>query len=242
MAHKGSRKHILDLIDRSDFVETINSILQPYNVIVLDTNTVQPKGLKDDAEYELQFFIDKHNLNQHFPPLSNFNFNKWWNPNGGKAPTWDMVTMCEVNGKKGVLLVEAKAHVGEFDRKPKRLKVNSSQGSVNNHNNIEKRIDKACNSLNISNDGFAIAINKHYQLSNRVTFAWQLSQQKVPVVLFYLGFTGDTYFKDYFEDDSHWEQEFDKYIENVVPKNFINSTTSEFLFIHSALAVQSKNQ
>lgn len=241
MEHKGSKKHVLDLIDRDDFIYSLNTILQPYDASITDKKTVQPKGIKDVSEYGIQSYINKHKLAERFPSLKdeNSNLNKWWNPSGGKAPTWDMISLCQLNGKDALLLVEAKAHIKEFDIKGKRLKEEHSDGSKSNHSNIKDKIKKACSSLNVNCTGFDISIEKHYQLSNRVAFTWKLNQLNVPVVLLYLGFTGDDYFKkDFFKDYSHWENEFNKYIDGVVPSSFINSKKSEFLFIHKSLAIK----
>ena len=61
----------------------------------------------------------------------------------------------------------------------------------------------------------------------------------VPVVLLYLGFTGDTYFKkDLFINDSHWVEKFNKYIDGVVPVDFINEKKSDFIFIQSSLPIK----
>lgn len=238
MVYKGSKKHILNLIDSNDFIDIINTILWPYNAYVSDKNTVQPKGRNDAAEYGLQAFINKHNLAHTFPQLNDFNFNNWWMPSGGKAPTWDMLSLCQINGKEGILLVEAKAHVGEFSKSGKpALREGCSSGSYTNHTKIEHCIQDACNHLKSSYNGFHISVNQHYQLSNRIAFAWQLQQLNVPVVLLYLGFTGDTYFKDYFKDGHHWKSEFRKYTSGVIPDTFINTKESDFLFINSSLPV-----
>lgn len=240
MEHKGSKKHILELIDSNDFITTMNSILNPYDAVFIDTKMMQPKGKKDEKECGLQSFINNNKLTERFPTLTDFDFNTWWKPSGGKAPTWDMISLCQLNGKEAILLVEAKAHKSEFNRSGKRqLKENASEGSKINHSNIETRIKEACDNLNTKNNGFKISIAKHYQLSNRVAFAWQLQQLNVPVVLLYLGFTGDDYFKtDFFEDHTHWEEEFTKYIKDVIPVNFINKNESDFLFIHSSLPIK----
>jgi hypothetical protein len=239
MAHKGSRKHVLNLLDQEDFIYSLNKILQPYDASITDKKTVQPKGEKDTSEYGIQSFIDKHILYERFPSLIDFNFNKWWKPCGGKAPTWDMISLCQLKGKDALLLVEAKAHKSEFNKYGKRpLKENPSNGSETNLSNIEARISEACDNLNSKNKGFKISIDSHYQLSNRVAFAWRLNQLNVPVVLLYLGFTGDDYFKDFFKNDSIWKDKFDKYIDGVVPRNFINSKKSEFLFINTSLPIK----
>ncbi len=240
MVYKGSKKHVLDLIDREDFINSLNNILRPYDASFTDRKTVQPKGIKDASEFGLQSYINKHKLAERFPLLIDFNFDKWWKPCGGKAPTWDMISLCQLDGKDALLLVEAKAHKSEFNRYGKApSKGKPSVGSETNLKSIEGKIKEACDNLNYNCHGFNISTEKHYQLSNRVAFAWKLKQLNVPVVLLYLGFTGDTYFKqDFFEYDSHWEEGFNKYIEAVVPRNFINSTKSEFLFIHTSLPIK----
>jgi hypothetical protein len=234
---KGSRKHVLELIDNPNYISIMNNILVPFDIILEDKKTVQPKGFIDSSEYRLQRFVNEHKLVNIFPSLKGFNFNKWWNPHGGGAPTWDMISLCKLNGKDAILLVEAKAHTSEFDTYRKKKKVNPSDGTKANHINIEKRIKEACDSLNNTNKGFNVSINKHYQLSNRVAFSWKLNQLNIPVVLLYLGFTGDTYFKDFFIDNNHWEKEFKHYLEGVVPYDFLNSSLSEFLFIQSSLPI-----
>lgn len=241
MKFKGSAKHILELIDSPKFITTVNKILSPFDAVLKDNKTVQPKGLMDYSEYTLQHYINKHKLANTFPNLVNFNLNTWWNPQGGKAPTWDMISLCKLNGKDALLLVEAKAHISEFDTYGKKEKDNPTDGSIANRINIEKRIKEACDYLNNTNKGFNVSINKHYQLSNRIAFSWKLNQLNIPVVLLYLGFTGDTYFTDYFTDNNHWEIEFKKYLQGVLPYDFINSASSEFLFIQSSLHIQAND-
>lgn len=237
MKFKGSAEHILNLIDSPKFLASINNILTPFNAVLMDKKTIQPKGRIDYSEYSLQRYINFHKLTNTFPNLASFNFNSWWNPSGGKAPTWDMISLCKLNGKDALLLVEAKAHVRELDTKGKRVLANQSIGSKQNLINIENRIKEACEDLNSTNNGFNISIKTHYQLSNRLAFSWKLNQLNIPVVLLYIGFTGDTYFKDCFTDNSHWEQQFKIYLQDVVPFSFLNSTTSDFLFIHSSIPI-----
>lgn len=237
MEFKGSRKHVLKLIDNPKFLTNINKILMPFGAALQDKKTIQPKGLMDVSEYQLQYYINNHNLANIFPKLAKVNFNTWWNPNGGKAPTWDMISMCKLNGKDALFLVEAKAHASEFVTKGKPVKANASEGSRANRDNIENRIEEACDDLSSTNNDFNISIDTHYQLSNRLAFSWKLNQLNIPVVLLYLGFTGDTYFKDYFTDENQWEKQFKNYIQDVVPLSFLNSTDSDFLFIHSSLPI-----
>jgi hypothetical protein len=41
---------------------------------------------------------------------------EWWLAvrKGANTPNWDFVSRCEVGGREGLLLLEAKAHVGEI--------------------------------------------------------------------------------------------------------------------------------
>lgn len=237
MKFTGSAKHVLKLIDSPKFLTTINKILTPFDAVLKDKKTIQPKGIIDYSEYALQHYINNHKLANTFPNLANFNFNSWWNPRGGKAPTWDMISLCKLNGKDALLLVEAKAHVSELDTNGKRVIANPTTGSIENLTNIENRIKEACDDLNCTNNGFIISINTHYQLSNRLAFSWKLNQLNIPVVLLYIGFTGDNYFNDCFTDYNHWEQQFKIYLQDVVPFSFLNSTSSDFLFIHSSIPI-----
>lgn len=234
---KGSRKHVLDLIDNPDFVSIMNKILFPFDVVLEDKKTLRPKGYIDTSEFRLQRYSNEHKLVNLFPNLKGFNFNTWWNPHGGSAPTWDMISLCKLNGKDALLLVEVKAHTNEFDTYGKKEKDTPTDGSEANQKNIKKRIKEACDDLKNTSTGFNVSIDTHYQLSNRVAFSWKLNQLNIPVVLLYLGFTGDTYFKDYFTDESHWEKEFKHYLNGIVPYDFINSSSSEFLFIQSSLPI-----
>lgn len=243
MDYNGSKKHILELIHSEDFISSLNKILQPYDASITDKKTVQPKGIKDASEYGLQTLINKQKLSERFPLLKDFNFNTWWKPCGGKAPTWDMISLCQINGKEGILLVEAKAHKSELAKYGKsELTDKSSDRSRVNHENIKNKINEACDNLNENRkELFTISRDEHYQLSNRIAFVWQLKQLGVPVVLLYLGFTGDEYFKDKFKDEEHWKASFNKYINSIVPTNFIDNNQAEFIFIQSSLPIISQS-
>jgi hypothetical protein len=237
MNFKGSKKHILDLLDRVDFVQEMNKILSPYNASIIDNKTVQPKGYSDIKEYGLQTFINRNNLNSIFPSLLYFNFNKWWNPDGGKAPTWDMISLCKLNNKDAILLVEAKAHINELGTIGKRLPNMKSTGSKNNHKNIEEKISDISRALKELNPEFNISIDKHYQLSNRVAYWGKLKQLNIPVILLYLGFTGDTDFKYHFSDSNCWSKEIHKYLKDAIPNECINNPSSDFVFIQTSLPI-----
>lgn len=53
------------------------------------------------------------------------------------------------------------------------------------------RIAEACAGLQLLGPAVRISRDSHYQLSNRVAFAWKLATLGLPTVLVYLGFWGD---------------------------------------------------
>ncbi len=137
---------------------------------------------------------------------------------------WQMDLVCKVRvaGKSGLLFVEAKAHEGELDWGGKPLADDASEGSRQNHANITAQVDKASADLNAhATPGFNLSINNHYQLANRITYLLKLASLGIPVVLLYLGFTGDDYFpNDYLRDDRHWQRVMGGYLQGVVPHRF----------------------
>jgi hypothetical protein len=117
------------------------------------------------------------------------------------------------------LLVGAKAHESELKRDGKALKTGASEQSRRNHEHITGALDEANRALGAAVHGDVnISVTTHYQLANRLAWTWKLAECGLPVVLLYLGFTGDTYFeKDYFRDAAHWQRAMGAYMEGVVP-------------------------
>ena len=70
-----------------------------------------------------------------------------------------------------------------------------------------------------------ISRDTHYQLSNRVAYAWKLASLGVPNVLIYLGFIGDTgidYVGPHFEREEHWERTVRDYMAAILPLEFLD--------------------
>jgi len=109
----------------------------------------------------------------------------WWLKVKGSAntPNWDIVSTCTIEGKLGLLLVEAKAHAKEMGTggKPR-------EGNEANHAQIGIAIQEANTGLNEIMPGWALQRDACYQLSNRFAWAWKLASFGIPVVLVYLGF------------------------------------------------------
>jgi hypothetical protein len=118
--------------------------------------------------------------------------------------------------------MEAKAHEDELDWLGKWLSPSAKVASKENHAKIASCIHEANAALNKLCDGlFNINVSSHYQLANRLTYAWKLAALGLPVVLLYLGFTGDTNIgADHFRNDPHWQRVMGGYLQGIVSQQF----------------------
>ena len=92
-----------------------------------------------------------------------------------------------VDGKRGLLLVEAKAHANELSIAGKSLP--STDNGWKNHERIALAITEANAGLeSVTKASWSLSRDHHYQLSNRFAWAWKLVSLGVPVILVYLGF------------------------------------------------------
>jgi hypothetical protein len=127
---------------------------------------------------------------------------RWWlaEPRKANTPNWDLVSTATVDGRPGLLLVEAKAHAAEFadDRCCATNKANFAQ--------IERALAEATAAWSTHEPGFGLSAQSCYQLSNRLAFAWKLAAMDVPVVLVYLGFlnAAEMEGREVLRDHAHW--------------------------------------
>ena len=119
----------------------------------------------------------------------------WWlaHPNGANTPNWDIALCCKIDGKHGLILVEAKSHDRELSEKGKADREDATANSRENHKRIGEAIGEAQQDLARLNcmPGIAISHERAYQLANRIAFAWKLATMGIPTVLIYLGFIDD---------------------------------------------------
>ena len=123
------------------------------------------------------------------------------------------------------MLVEAKANWPELSRAGKELSSSASARSHENHHQIGAAIAEASVGLQQIDPGFAISRDSHYQLANRLAYSWKLAKLEIPVVLLYLGFTGDGGISDVgapFNDGEEWSAAFRTYAADAVPPDMIN--------------------
>ena len=136
----------------------------------------------------------------------------WWLAARQKAnpPNWDILSTCTIAQRKGLLMIEAKAHVGE-------LNPNDSCGARNEDN--RQRIDSVIGQVNEKlGEGWGLSINLRYQLSNRFAWAWKVTSLGVPVVLVYLGFLNAREMGQPFMSHGAWERCLLAYADGIVPR------------------------
>ncbi|MES2524194.1 MAG: hypothetical protein V4617_15925 [Gemmatimonadota bacterium] len=141
----------------------------------------------------------------------------WWLKyrRGANTPNWDLACGCEIGGTPGLVLVEAKAHEAELDPRGKSLGSDASDNSRANHANIGAALTEAGRGLAAHAPGISLSVDNSYQLSNRLAFGWWLAAHKVPVVLVYLGFTGDTGMRGGFTSADEWNTCVERYFARV---------------------------
>lgn len=218
ISHRGSRKHVLDWTSQPEFLSELFALVSPVACRRVPSTRWMPKGHTDKIEARLETFGPKaYPGHRAWPVLT-----KWWlqHPVRANTPNWDVAVSCEVDGTPGLILLEAKANVPELGTGGKPLAVDATDNSKDNHQRIAFAIEEARAGLEGALPGIAISRDSHYQLSNRLAFAWKLATLGIPTVLLYLGFTGDQGIRDAgmpFENDEHWQQVFGAHLNVVCP-------------------------
>jgi len=207
--YRGSRKHILDWVSQPRFLPEFLQLVRPVQCRVTAESIWQPLGVTAPAEARLEQFGPRA-LPGHaaWPALTT-----WWlkHVRGANTPNWDLALSCEVEGRPGLILIEAKANVPELRATGKTLASEASERSKENHAHIADAIAEARAALLPLLGEVSMAGDRHYQLSNRLAFGWRLASLGIPTVLVYLGFTGDKGIVDVgepFSSDDHWQQVF----------------------------------
>jgi hypothetical protein len=220
--YRGSRKHVLDWVSRPEFFGELLETVAPVRCTRLAESEWMPRGLEAPAEARLDAFGPK--VDPSNPAWSALT--SWWlaHPAGANTPNWDIAAWCEVEGRPGLILVEAKANVPELSSAGKPLANKASAKSKENHLRIGEAIGQAAAGLSAQFPGIKISHDGHYQLSNRLAFAWKLASLGIPSVLVYLGFTGDNGIRDVgepFAHDDHWQHTFRDHLQTVCPTSVL---------------------
>lgn len=213
--YRGSRKHILDWTEHPRFVPEFLRLLAPVAVKVTAESAWAPRGYRFPDEARLEGWGPRHwGSTDTWKELE-----RWWlaAPRGANTPNWDLALVAEIEGQKGLVLVEAKANVPELGDAGKG-DPGDSDGSRANHQRIGEAIESARIALLAVAPDLMIGRDNHYQLANRLAFTWKIASLGIPVVLLYLGFTGDDGIRDAGEplsDSEHWLKVMNGHLEQV---------------------------
>jgi len=217
--YRGSRKHVLDWTDQPDFIVQLLDTILPVRAAVTAGGLWMPRGYRFPDEARLESF-GPHFLKEHpaWPTLR-----RWWlcHERGANTPNWDLAVGCQIEGRPGLVLVEAKANELELKSEGKPLEKDASRNSQENHAQIKAAIAEASGVLNERGIPNKIDRDTHYQLSNRIAFTWKLASLGIPTVLVYLGFVGDSGIEDVspaFASLQHWTGSFRSYASEIAPE------------------------
>lgn len=187
---------------------------------LLDTEIERIPGVKTEVgggkpapgepqEMWLETYLKKNKMIQDDDP-----FLTWWVPSAGKKATWDYICRAEINGKKGLILLEAKAHKGETNKKGDIPhvpgKATDSNKAGRNFRQKEQNIKEEFKKFDIAYDA---SVHGYYQVANRIAYASRIhSVLNIPVLLIFLGFIGDAHFKDKWENEAAWLKDMNAYL------------------------------
>ncbi len=207
---------LLTGLPRHHTAELLTNLVQLSNIVISSHDVWMPRGLRDYKETTL---VDNSDF---LPPDKCKALIEWWleKPRGARLPNWDIASTCIIEGKKGLLLVEAKAHNAELSEAGKSKATTSN--SQMNHIHIDVAIEQANAGLNgvMKVKDWALLRDSHYQLSNRFAWTWKLASLGVPVILVYLGFINATEMLDQgqpFDSNKAWHICIRNHAKKIVP-------------------------
>ena len=160
----------------------LNTLVEPWGSVSADDHWM-PEGFCRIKEAQL----DK--AARLLPKQDRDELRSWWlaaSRPSTRTPHWDIACTCTVGGRKGLLLVEAKAHTQE-------LKIEDHvMARGPNRERIAGCIEEANISLtNQTELDWVLSPEHRYQMANRFAWSCKLTQLGYPVILVYLGLRSD---------------------------------------------------
>jgi len=233
---RGSKLHFQNWSGepRNVFIESLNQLLPPTGAQLGPEDCWVPCGSQNPNEAQLDKVEDAFLEIPIREQLAG-----WWLATPGReTPNWDLVCTCSLAGKKGLVLLEGKAHSKELQDK------DVCGAKEPNRLQIAAALAAASDSLNKHWSGFNLSLERHYQLANRLAWSWKLASLGIPIVLIYLGFLGDEGMRDVGEplrDHTHWNNLMRVYMQGVAPEaaleRQIKCGDAEFWFLIRSLPV-----
>lgn len=210
------RCHLLTYGHPKLVAERLTKLIAPRGLVTAIDHWM-PQGFEEVGEAQLHNAPRLLSVDVHGQALKS-----WWlavaNP-VSVTPSWDIASTCIIDGRRGLLLVEAKAHYDE-------LKPDDRCGasSKENFKRIGKAIREANQALNMVQTGWDLSHKNHYQLCNRFAWSWKLANRGVPIVLVYLGFLRANEMRDPLPDEQSWDTALCDYARDIVPESVWGST------------------
>lgn len=182
---KGSQHLIRHWINNE--TNNLNQMILSNSLSLLQFGTevewVSPIEADQFKEYQddfLDFIIESDEKVNVYQKLREF-----WPSNG---PVWDGIGIVSNEKEKGLLLVEAKAHVGE-------TKSSMKAKSLDSREKIIARVVEVKSAFG-SNSAVEVWMNQYYQLANRLCFLYFLNEKlHIPTWLVLCNFVDDQTYK-----------------------------------------------
>lgn len=179
------RCHILTHGIQSEVAARLTELTAPFG-IVSSNDAWMPDGFGALEEAQL------HRAPRLLDDARREQLKSWWlapNSQNGRTPNFDIASTCLIDGERGLLLVEAKAHDEELIKEAAGRRVDASENRLASHDKIGAAITSARHGLETTTAlSWQISRDNRYQMSNRFAWAWKLTELGIPVVLVYLGF------------------------------------------------------
>ena len=245
---RGSRPRCLLMTQgtRADVARRLTEIAAPHATVDPDRHHWMPTGFDGPREAKLGEAADLLPDEDDRKRLT-----EWWLavPKRANTPNWDIAFTATIDGRPGLVLVEAKAHERELHETGKSLDAKATPNSQANHTQITECIKNACNALNTlsadhqpgdagatthptgdgddGDDGrWHIRAGSHYQLANRFAWSRKLASMGYPVVLVYLGLLNVEEMSDCgpcFTDADAWDRCIRDHSAGIVPGHIWNN-------------------
>ena len=186
MSLKGSKLLIQDYVNkRPDLLKTTILASSPSLLSFIDKelsitwhSPIEKEGYK---EYRNEFLDLEEEWKEQKGVLGNY-----WPRQG---PQWDGVAVVQGrNGQKGLLLIEAKAHVNEMTSKIRAVDDKSKALIESTLEEVRRKLD--------SHASLDIWLNRYYQLANRLAYLYILNEKLgIPTWLVFFNFVNDDTYK-----------------------------------------------
>ena len=192
---RGSRPRCIALVDgsRERVSARLTDLVGLPDVVVRSSDFWMPAGKPvsraagwDDTQAK-EARVDRDS--GFVPNRTRIMLKEWWLSvgRGANTPNWDLACTCAIEGRQGLLLVEAKAHENELSTAGK-SPPNTDNG-WRNHERIGLAIAESNSGLQRASGGkWSLSRDDRYQLANRFAWSWKIAALGTPVVLVYLGF------------------------------------------------------